>query len=409
VTRQLSIRALGAQGDGIADSDAGPVFIPFTLPRETVTADVQEGRGRLISVDVASPDRTAPKCPHYTVCGGCALQHLAEATYHAFKRDLVRDALAARGVATDIDPVISVAPRTRRRATLAAARTPSGFSFGFHGRRTHEIVPITDCAVLTPGLMAALPAIASLARIAAPPKGPLVVIATDTPTGIDVAFNGVGKWFAADDRMRLVQATLKSGLARISIDGEVALERSAPTLRMGAALLTPPPGGFLQATEPSEAAMVRLVTDAVGDARKVADLFAGAGTFSLPLAQRASVHAFESDAPSLAALSAAARKATSLKPITTERRDLFRQPLTKDELKRFDAVVIDPPRAGAEAQAANLAASKVERLAMVSCNAASFAHDMRLLVDGGWRIARVTPVDQFLWSPHIEIVAALVR
>jgi 23S rRNA (uracil1939-C5)-methyltransferase len=409
VTRQLSVRALGAQGDGIADTETGPVYIPFTLPGESVTADVQETRGRLVSIDVASPDRAAAKCPHYTVCGGCSLQHLGGEAYLAFKRSLVTDALLARDVETDVDPVISLAPRTRRRATLAAARTPKGFLFGFHGRRTHEIVPITDCAVLTPALMAALPKIENLARIAAPQKGPLVVTATETATGVDVAFTGVGKWFSADDRMRLVEATVKAGLARISVDGEVVLERSTPTLRMGDAFLTPPPGGFLQATEPSEAAMVRLVIDAVGDARKIADLFAGAGTFSLPLAQRASVHAVESDAPSLAALTQAARKTATLKPVTTERRDLFRQPLTKEELKRFDAVVMDPPRAGAEAQAANLAASKVGCLAMISCSAITFARDVRVLIDGGWRIDRVTPIDQFLWSPHVEAVALLEK
>jgi 23S rRNA (uracil1939-C5)-methyltransferase len=409
VRRQLSLRALGAQGDGIADSDAGPVFIPFALPGESVTADVEEARGRLVSVDVASPDRVGPKCPHYTVCGGCALQHLAPEPYLAFKRNLVIEALAARDLSADVDPVVPLAPHTRRRATLGAARTPKGFVFGFHGRRSHEIVPIAACAVLTPGLMAALASIAPLARLAAPPKGPLVVIATETATGVDVAFNGVGKWFSADDRQRLIDATLRTPLARISIDGEVVLERRTPVVRAGAAFLTPPPGGFLQAAEASEAAMVALVSHAIGDARKLADLFAGSGTFTLPLAQRANVHAVESDAAALAALTQAARKTPSLKPVTAERRDLFRQPLTKDELKRFDAAVIDPPRAGAEAQAVNLAASKLERLAMVSCNAATFARDLRLLVDGGWRIDRVTPIDQFLWSPHIEIVAALSR
>lgn len=407
--RTLSVRALGARADGVADGETGAVYIPFALPGESVTADIQAARGRLVSIETSSPDRVGPKCPHYTVCGGCALQHLAEPAYLAFKRDLVIAALAGRDLAPDVDKVVPLAPHTRRRATLTAARTAKGFVFGFHGRRTHEIVPIADCPVLTPGLMAALPEIGRIARIAAPSRGPLVVTVIETATGIDVSFTGVGKWFSADDRMRLVDATMETGLARVSIDGEVVLERTAPVLRAGAAFLTPPPGGFLQAAAPSEAAMVRLVSEAIGDARRIADLFSGAGTFSLPLAARASVHAVESDAASLAALSGAARRAPSLKPVTTERRDLFRQPLTRDELKRFDAVVMDPPRAGAEAQSANLAGSKVERLAMVSCNAASFARDMRLLVDGGWRIDRITPVDQFLWSPHIEIVAALSR
>jgi 23S rRNA (uracil1939-C5)-methyltransferase len=403
------VRALGAQGDGIADTEAGPVYIPFALPGESVTADVQDGRGRLVSIEVESPDRAEPKCPHYTVCGGCALQHLADKPYLNFKRSLVIDALAARDIHIDVDAPIALAPHTRRRATLAASRSPTGFRFGFHGRRTHDIVPIDACAVLTPTLMSALATITPLARLAAPPKGALTVIATDTATGVDVAFNAAGKWFSADDRLRLIDAAAATDLARLSIDGEVVLERKTPVVRAGDAWLTPSPGGFLQAAAASEAAMVRLVAGAVGDARRVADLFSGSGAFTLPLARTASVHAVESDAASIAALTSAARRTPSLKPVTTERRDLFRQPLTAAELKRFDAVVVDPPRAGAEAQAANLAASKVERLAMVSCDAASFARDMRLLVDGGWRIDRVTPIDQFLWSSHIEIVAALSR
>jgi 23S rRNA (uracil1939-C5)-methyltransferase len=187
------------------------------------------------------------------------------------------------------------------------------------------------------------------------------------------------------------------------------MERAPPTIRAGEAHLTPPPGSFLQACEPAEASMVRLVREAVGDARKLVDLFSGAGTFALPLASTATVHAAESDGAALAALSNAARKAQELRPVTTQKRDLFRRPLTAAELKGFDAAVIDPPRAGAEAQSAQLAASGIERIAMVSCSAGTFARDLRILVDGGYRIGRITPVDQFLWSPHIEIIARLER
>jgi 23S rRNA (uracil1939-C5)-methyltransferase len=209
--------------------------------------------------------------------------------------------------------------------------------------------------------------------------------------------------------MKLTQTASELGLARLSINGEVAMELTPPTLRAGDALLTPPSGGFLQACEPSEAAMVKLVRETVGGARKIVDLFSGSGTFSLPLASAATVHAVESEDAALAALDRAARKTQGLKPVTIERRDLFRRPVTKDELSRFDAAVIDPPRAGAEAQTAQLAASSVKRIAMVSCNAGTFARDLRALLDGGNRVTRVTPIDQFLWSPHIEIVAALER
>jgi 23S rRNA (uracil1939-C5)-methyltransferase len=229
-----------------------------------------------------------------------------------------------------------------------------------------------------------------------------------------VALTGVPRAFSGDARVKLVQVAGELGLARLSINGETAMEHGAPSIRAGAAHLAPPPGGFLQASEPSEAAMLALVKDAVGDARRIVDLFSGSGTFSLPLASTATVHAVESDEAALAALDRAARKAhglkgEGLKPITIEKRDLFRRPLTKDDLKRFDAAVIDPPRAGAEDQHRQLAASSVKRIAMVSCNAATFARDLSVLIKGGYKVKRITPIDQFLWSSHIEVVARLER
>ncbi|HVY90970.1 MAG TPA: hypothetical protein VG942_19030, partial [Hyphomonadaceae bacterium] len=355
------------------------------------------------------PNRAPPRCSHYGECGGCSLQHLPEAQYLEFKRDQVVQALSFQRIDAEVDPVLPIAPHTRRRAVFAAARLGKSVIVGFHGRRSHRIVPIRDCAVITPGLMALLPKLEKLAVIAAPPKDALTLTVTDTATGFDVALSGVAKGFNADNRIRLVQAAGELGLARVSINGEVAMERSAPIIRAGAAHLSPPPGGFLQACEPSEAAMLRLVKEAIGDARKVVDLFSGAGTFSLPLASTATIHAAENDEAALAALDRAARKAQGLKPVTVEKRDLFRRPLTRDELKRFDAAVIDPPRAGAEAQTRELAASGLKRIAMVSCNAQTLARDLRLLLDGGYRVRRIAPIDQFLWSPHIEIVAALTR
>jgi 23S rRNA (uracil1939-C5)-methyltransferase len=410
----LTIRELGSQGDGYAEHEGRKVFVPLALPGETVTAEIDGDRGRLVDIVTPSPDRVGQRCRHYGECGGCALQHLADPAYLEFKRGLVVSALASRGLDAEVDPVIALAPRTRRRAVFAAFRSGKTVAVGFHGRRSHRIVPIRDCAVITPGLQALLPKLERLAQIAAPPKDALTITAADTPGGFDVALTGVHKGFSADDRVRLVQAAGDLVLARLSINGEIAMEREPPAIRAGAAHLVPPPGGFLQACEPSEAAMVRLVQEAVGDARKVVDMFSGAGTFSLPLASTATVHAVESDEAALAALGNAARKAHSqrgagLKPVTTEKRDLFRRPLTAAELKRFDAAVIDPPRAGAEAQSQQLAASSIGRVAMVSCSAGTFARDLRLMVDGGYRIDRITPVDQFLWSPHIEIVAALER
>jgi 23S rRNA (uracil1939-C5)-methyltransferase len=405
----LKITALGAQGDGVAEHDGRKVFVPLALPGETVKAEISGDRARVVEIVEAAAGRLGPRCSHYGECGGCSLQHMPEVDYLEFKVRQVVSALSFQKIDLAVDQVVTIAPRTRRRAVLAAARAGKSIVVGFHGRRSHHIVPIRDCAVVTPGVLALLPRLEQLAAAAAPPRDALTITVTETATGFDVALTGVAKGFSADARVKLVQLAGTLGIARLSINGEVALEQTAPLIRAGAAHLTPPPGGFLQACEPSEAAMLMLVQEAVGDARRVVDLFAGSGTFSLPLASTATVHAVESDAAALAALDRAARRATGLKPVTTERRDLFRQPLTKDELKRFDAAVIDPPRAGAEAQTKLLADASLKRVAMVSCNAGTFARDLRLMIDGGWRVRRITPIDQFLWSPHIEIVAALSR
>lgn len=405
----LTIDRLGAQGDGVATHDGKQVFAPLTLAGEIVTAEIDRDRARVIEITTPSADRVAPRCPHYGECGGCSLQHLADARYLEFKREQVVTALSFLQIDTPVDPVIAIAPRSRRRAVFAAHRVGKAIAIGFHSRRSHRIVPITDCAVVTPGVLALLPKLERIAAICAPPKDALTVSVTETITGFDVALNGVAKAFPADSRIRAIQAAGEIGLARLSINGDVAMERAAPTLRAGAAHLTPPPGGFLQACEASEAAMLALVKEAIGDSRKVVDLFAGSGTFSLPLASTATIHAVESDEAALASLDRAARKAQGLKPVTVEKRDLFRRPLTRADLKRFDAAIIDPPRAGAEDQTRELAASTVKRVAMVSCNAQTFARDLQIMASGGWRATRITPIDQFLWSPHIEIVAQLRR
>ena len=405
----LTIQRLGAQGDGVAEHDGKQVFVPLALPGETVEAEVQGDRARVTRVVTPAPDRAPPRCSQYGECGGCSLQHMPAGDYFAFKKGIITTALSYQGIDANVDDVVTVAPATRRRAVLAAHRKGKEVVIGFHGRRSHHIVNVRDCAVLTPGLVGLIPKLAPLVALAGSQKDALTITVTETLTGFDVAITGAPKMLPADARAQLVQAAGAIGIARLSLNGMVEMERTAPLLRIGAAELSPPPGGFLQACRESEAAMLSLVSEAVGNARRVVDLFAGAGTFSLPLASGATVHAVESEETSLAALSQAARKSAGLKPVTTEKRDLFRRPLTRAELGRFDAAVIDPPRAGAEEQTRELAASNIKRIAMVSCNATSFARDLKILVAAGWRIKRITPVDQFLWSAHIEIVAALER
>lgn len=405
----LEILRLGAQGDGVAEHDGKQVFVPLALPGEIVEADIQGDRARVVRIVRAHPDRAPARCSQFGVCGGCTLQHLPTDRYLALKRALITTTLSFQGIHAPVDEVVSVSPSTRRRAVFAAHRRGKEVVIGFHGKRSHNIVGLRDCAVLTSGLFALIDKLKPLAALAAPHKGALTISATETLTGFDIAMTGAQRKLPADTRAQLVQLASQAGLARLSVNGVKEMERTAPMLRMGSADVTPPPGNFLQACRESELAMLGLVQQAIGGARKVVDLFAGSGTFSLPLAATATVHAVEGDEAALAALSQAARRATGLKPVTVETRDLFRRPVTRAELQRFDAAVIDPPRAGAEAQTRELAASVIKRVAMVSCSATSFARDLKIMLQAGWRVARITPVDQFLWSAHIEIVAALER
>jgi 23S rRNA (uracil1939-C5)-methyltransferase len=406
---QLVIQRLGAQGDGIADHEGQQVFVPLTLPGETVTAEIDGDRARLVEIVTAAPDRAPPKCSHYGECGGCALQHLSDAAYAGFKRDLLAMHLSYAGIKAEIEPTIIAPPYSRRRAVFSAHRTGGDIAIGFHGRRSHRIVPISDCAVIRPALQAILPGLRDIATLAAPPRDALQLSATETLTGIDLALNGVSPKLPADIRALLVQTANKLNLARLSINGDVAMERVPPILRMGGVDVVPPPGGFVQATAESETAMAKIVVESLIGAETAVDLFCGAGTFTLPLAAHASVHAVEGEVSGLQALGRAIRKVKDIKPITTEKRDLFRQPLTQIDLSRFDAAVIDPPRAGAEAQTRELALSGIKRVAMVSCNAQTFARDLKILLDTGFRLDRLVPIDQFLWSPHVEIVATLKR
>jgi len=405
----LTILRLGAQGDGLAEHDGQQVFVPFALPGEVVEAEVDGDRARLLSIITADPAREPARCSHYGECGGCSLQHVPAARYQTLKRDLVVTALSFQGISAAVDEVLHVPPATRRRAVFAAHRRNNEIVIGFHAKRSHHIVGIRDCAVLTPGLVALVSQLGPLAAIAAPRQDALTITATETVTGFDVALTGAPKGVSADARAAVAKAAAAIGLARLSINGVVEMERVAPALRFGDADVTPPPGGFIQACRESEAAMLVLVQQAVGTAERIVDLFAGAGTFTLPLATTAAVHAVEGEEAAIRALGRAAKKTAGIKPVTTEVRDLFRNPLDWKELKRFDAAVIDPPRAGAEAQVRELATSSLRRIAMVSCNATTFARDLKILTAAGWRVSRITPVDQFIWSPHIEIVAALER
>ncbi|MBU2166899.1 MAG: RNA methyltransferase [Alphaproteobacteria bacterium] len=408
---RLTISHVGAQGDGVA---SGPVFAPLTLAGEVIEAEVRDGRAEGLTLVAPSPERQAPPCPHFGTCGGCALQHWQTAPYLAWKGEQVRLALARQGLETDIRPTVGVPPATRRRLALHARRATDGtVSLGFKGRRSWALVPIQTCVIADPRLVEALPRLIPVAAAFLDhPKSAPTLHVTLTETGLDVDVTGVERrsgGLPADRRQQAIRAAEAADLARLSLAGEVLAMRRAPRVRFGPAEVTLPPGGFLQAVPEAEAAMVARVLEGVKGARRIADLFCGAGTFTFPLAAVAPVLAADAAEGGIAALKAGRAGLKGLSPIEAVARDLFRRPLTPHDLKGIDTVVFDPPRAGAEAQVEQIAASGATTVVGVSCNPVTFARDARMLVEAGFVLEAVTPIDQFLWSAHVELVGTFRR
>ncbi|WP_170761056.1 class I SAM-dependent RNA methyltransferase [Ruegeria lacuscaerulensis] len=401
MTQQFTITRLGHQGDGIAE---GPVYAPRTLPGEVVSGTLVGQLLTDIRVETPSDNRVKAPCRHYKACGGCQLQHAADEFVADWKVGVVRNALAAQGLEAVMRPIHTSPEQSRRRATIAVRRTKKGTLAGFHGRASDTITEIPDCRLLDPKLIDAIPVAEALAVLGGSRKGVLAVTLTLSEGGLDVAVKG-GKPLDGPLELALAQATEKHGLARLSWDGEVIAMRQPPVQRFGTAEVVPPSGAFLQATKDGEQALLQAVLQATEGAKRVADLFAGSGTFSLPLAQTAEVHAVEGEAAMTQALDQGWRRAQGLKRVTTEARDLFRRPLLPDEMRSFDAVVIDPPRAGAEAQVVELAQALRPVIAYVSCNPVTFARDAKTLVNAGYTLEWVQVVDQFRWSSHTELAA----
>lgn len=399
---------LGHRGDAVAMGPSGPVFIPRILPGEEVEGEVTGDRMDAPAILTPSTDRVKAPCPHYRTCGGCSLQHASDDFVARWKRQVVVTALAGQGLEAPVGEVQTSPAFTRRRATLHGRRTKGGALLGFHARASDTLVAVPHCLLVTPTLKAAFPALEALVRAGGSRTAELSLTVTDSLGGPDVAVAG-GKPLDPVLHGELAQLAERFGLSRLAWEGEVIALRNPPAQAFGPARVSPPPGAFLQATAAGEAALLAFVRRAVGNARKVADLFAGSGTFALPLAEDAEVHAVEGDAAMTAALDRGWRAAPGLKRVTTEARDLFRRPLEPDELKGFDAVVIDPPRAGAEAQVKALARSAVPVIAMVSCNPVTFARDARLLIAAGYSVEEVEVVDQFRWSAHVELAARFTR
>ena len=412
MVERLAIGRLGHRGDGIADGPDGPIYVPGALPGETVEVEAWPGhpdRRQLINVETRSAERAAPICPHFGVCGGCAVQHWQSAPYRAWKRDLVVAALRQAGLNPPVAELVDAHGQGRRRAVFHARRGAHDvLDLGFSAARAHRVISIDRCPVLAESLDGALKAAWSIAETFGASEQPLDIAVTATDAGLDIDVRGSGPLQPAL-MTALARVAAAHDLARLTRHGELIAQARAPTLRIGPAIVRLPPGAFLQATEEGEAVLSRLVLSACAGANHVADLFCGVGPFALRLAERARVFAADDDEAAVAALTRAAASATGLKPVEAEARDLLRRPLVAAELKRFDAVVFDPPRQGAQAQARELAASGMPRVVAVSCNRGTFARDMRLLVDGGYRLGEVTPVDQFRYSEHVEIVTVLEK
>ena len=408
---ELTIDGVGGEGDGVA---RGPIFVPFTLPGERVRAEGGGERRDLLEVLEPSAQRIDPACQHFFACGGCALQHWDHEPYLAWKIERLIGTLARERIETEILAPYAAGPGTRRRLALHARQgSRHAAKLGYKARKSWDLVDIAVCPIADPALEAAIPA---LKHLAAPlfehPKSAPTLHVTLTDTGIDVDITGVeakSGGLSADARMTLAERAAEADLARVTLAGEMAYMARMPQVRLGPARVGLPPGSFLQATAGAEAAMAAFVAESAAGAHRIADLYCGVGTFTFRLAEIAQVHAVDFAAPAVAALVAGLASAPGLKGVTAEARDLVRRPLLAQDLKHTDVAVFDPPRAGAAEQAAELAASKVSRLIAVSCNPATFVRDARTLIDAGFTLERILPVDQFLWSPHVELVGVFSR
>lgn len=392
-----TILRLNHKGEGVTDAGAA---IPRVLPGEVVEDD-----GRIVT---PSTDRVSAPCRHFKSCGGCAMQHAGDDFVAEWKTDVIRLGLSARGIETDIRPIVTSPAQTRRRATLHGRRTKKGAMVGFFGRGSDALIEVPDCKLLDPALVAAIPVLEELTTAAASRKSTVGLAVTLSETGLDIDIQDA-KELEPQGILEMSALVERHKLARLSWDGEPVATREPPVQTFGAGKVCPPAGAFLQATSHGQDALSECVKEALGSAKQVVDLFAGCGTFTLPAAEKAEIWALEGEASLIAALDAGWRKAVGLKKVISETRDLFRRPLLPQELRKTDAVIIDPPRAGAEAQSIELAQSSVKRIAAVSCNPISFARDAEILIAGGYRLDWVQPVDQFRWSSHVELAAQFTK
>ncbi|MGB7286733.1 MAG: class I SAM-dependent RNA methyltransferase [Salaquimonas sp.] len=409
MSETITITYLGHQGDGVGESNGKPVFVPFSLTGETLEVSDGKAKRAIIKITKPSPTRIEPFCQWFGTCGGCQLQHMQQDAYLAWKTSLLIEAFSREGIDLSPEEIRHYPRASRRRAVLTAKKVNDGYELGFSERSSHNTLDIGNCPVLVDELNAALGDIKLLLNALSLQKGDVRINLLKCENGLDLCLTHGGKM--TDKAIRdLITVPAARCFIRISINSEVAFESKRPILKVGTTSVCPPPDAFVQANSEAETDMAQLVGDHLSKCKRVADLFCGFGTFALRLAENSLVYAAESNEPALKALDRAWRETGGrLKTITQEKRDLFRRPMNAKDLKHFDGAVFDPPRAGAEAQARELAKSKLKKIAAVSCNPQTLARDVKILVNGGFKIISATPLDQFAFTPHLETVVLLER
>ncbi|MGL4263623.1 MAG: class I SAM-dependent RNA methyltransferase [Afipia sp.] len=412
MTERLIIDHVGHFGDGVALAGSETVYVPYALGGESVDVLPSPGhpdRRTLAHVVTPSPQRIDPFCPHFGTCGGCAIQHWQPGAYRNWKRQLVVDTLAHAGIDCEVTELIDAHGTGRRRMTLHARQSQQGIlRVGFAAAGRHEIIAIDHCPILDPAMHGAIEAANEIAELLRPVSKPLDIQITAADNGLDVDVRGSGPLGTAL-LSALSKLAERHNLARLTRHGELVIMRKPPVVQVGKAQVTLPPGSFMQPTALGEETLAALAFERCKGAKHIADLFCGFGPFAFRLAEKFKVAAFDSDAAAVTALQNAVKLTQGLKPIKADTRDLFRRPLMPQELRDYDCVVFDPPRQGAQAQSQQLAASKIALAVAVSCNPATFVRDARILIDGGFKIDSVTPVDQFRHTPHVELVARFKR
>lgn len=417
-TLDVRIEELGARGDGIAHSEDRTLYVPYSAPGDLVRARVGKKQGdgfaaRIVEVLEDGPGRVVPPCGHFGDCGGCALQHIAEDSYLAFKRGLVVSALAKRGFRDiPVEPCAAFEHAGRRRAVFKAVNVGSRVLLGFNKAASHKIVDIQTCEVLVREIAQIIDPLRRFLGGFLEPREEISVSVLASETGLDVAV-ATKRDLDAGARMALAEFAGSQELARLCVgegaEPEEVVVRTQPIVEFDGIPVAPPPGAFLQVSRSAQEFLTAFALRHLSGVSRVADLFCGCGTFALPLARDKQLQGFDSDARMLAAARAATERSAKTLDFQATQRDLFRNPLTAREFGAFDGVIFDPPRAGAKEQAREIAASGVPVVVAVSCNPSSFARDARLLADGGYTLKTVTPVDQFVWSAQVELAAVFVK